>query len=259
LGYYRNRIWQSPYASTTQPQAPHETLYRGDNSLMLDTARHVQTPEGLALTLHPAGPVPRALAWLLDFMIRVICLVFLSIPLMFLGDVGDGILSIALFLIYWAYPILFEVLRDGQTIGKKVMGLKVIHQNGTPITWLASIARNFMRVPDMFPFLYGFGLTCTLIDPHSRRLGDLVAGSMVVYVDHINTRLPTPPVPAENLSVLLKREEQGAIVSFSERAAHMTPERQTELADILSDVTHARGHDNVRKLLGVANGLLGRK
>ena len=66
-------------------------------------------------------------------------------------------------------------------------------------------------------------------------------------------------MPAEHLAVLLKRDEQGAIVNFSERALHMTQERQRELADILSPVTHLRGDDNVRKLLGVANGLLGRK
>ncbi|MEO6656903.1 MAG: RDD family protein [Arenimonas sp.] len=226
---------------------------------MLDTTCDIQTPEGLALTLYPAGPVPRALAWLLDFVIRIFCIFILAIPLGMLGQAGSGILMIFMFLLYWAYPILFEVLRDGQTIGKKSMGLKVVNQNGTPITWVASIARNLLRAADMFPFFYGFGLASCLIDPHSRRLGDLVAGSLVVHVDRISARLPSPPIAAEHLAVLLKREEQGAIVNFSERALHMTQERQRELADILSPVTHLRGDDNVRKLLGVANGLLGRK
>lgn len=226
---------------------------------MLDTTRDIQTPEGLALTLHPAGPVPRALAWLLDFVIRLFCVFVLSIPLGILGEAGSGILMILVFLLYWAYPVFFEVLRDGQTIGKKALGLKVVNQNGTPITWLASIARNLLRVADMFPFFYGFGLASCLIDPYSRRFGDLVAGSLVIHVDRVTARLPSPPVPADHLAVLLKREEQGAIVNFSERALHMTQERQRELADILSPVTHLRGDDNVRKLLGVANGLLGRK
>ncbi len=226
---------------------------------MLDTKRDIQTPEGLALTLYPAGPVPRALAWLLDFIIRLLCVLILSIPLAFLGKAGSGILMICVFILYWAYPILFEVLLDGQTIGKKTMGLKVVNQNGTPITWVASIGRNLLRTADMFPFCYGFGLASCLIDPHSRRLGDLVAGSLVIHVDRVTARLPSPPVPAENLSVLLKRDEQGAIVNFSERAMHMTQERQRELADLLSSITHLHGDDNVRKLLGVANGLLGRK
>jgi uncharacterized RDD family membrane protein YckC len=226
---------------------------------MLDTTCDIQTPEGLALTLYPAGPVPRALAWLLDFVIRMLCVFILSIPLSFMGNAGSGILMILMFLLYWGYPILFEVLYDGQTIGKKSMGLKVVNQNGTPITWVASIARNLLRVADMLPFFYGFGLASCLIDPYSRRFGDLVAGSLVVHIDRVTARLPSPPVPVENLAVLLKREEQGAIVNFSERALHMTQERQRELADILSPVTHLRGDDNVRKLLGVANGLLGRK
>jgi len=226
---------------------------------MLDTTRDIQTPEGLALILHPAGPVPRALAWLLDFLIRFFCAVILLIPISLFGQAGMGVYLLVLFLLYWAYPILFEVLRDGQTIGKKTMGLKVVNQNGTPITWVASITRNLLRVADMLPAFYGFGLSSCLIDPHSRRLGDLAAGSMVVYVDRVTARLPAPPVPAEHLSMVLKPEEQGAIVNFSERALHMTPERQRELADILSPVTHLRGDENVRKLLGVANGLLGRK
>lgn len=226
---------------------------------MLDTTRDIQTPEGLALTLHPAGPVPRALAWLLDLIIRIFSLSVLAIPLGLFGEAGAGIYMILMFLLYWAYPVFFEVLRDGQTIGKKTMGLKVVNQNGTPITWVASIARNLLRVADMFPIFYGFGLASCLIDPHSRRIGDLVAGSLVVHVDRVTARLPTPPVPAENLSILLKREEQGAIVNFSERALHMTQERQRELADILRPLTQLRGDDNVRKLLGVANGLLGRK
>ena len=125
---------------------------------MLDTTLDIQTPEGLALTLHPAGPVPRALAWLLDFVIRIFCVFILATPLGLLGRAGSGILMIVLFLLYWAYPILFEVLRDGQTIGKKTMCLKVVNQNGTPITWVASIVRNLLRVADMFPSFYGFGL-----------------------------------------------------------------------------------------------------
>ncbi|HNV83344.1 MAG TPA: RDD family protein, partial [Arenimonas sp.] len=72
---------------------------------MLDTTRDIQTPEGLALTLHPAGPVPRALAWLLDFVIRLFCVFVLSIPLGILGEAGSGILMILVFLLYWAYPV----------------------------------------------------------------------------------------------------------------------------------------------------------
>ena len=66
---------------------------------MLDTTRDIQTPEGLALTLHPAGPVPRALAWLLDFLIRVVLLMILAVPLAFLGQAGSGILMICMFLL----------------------------------------------------------------------------------------------------------------------------------------------------------------
>src|SRR5689334_18110755 len=98
---------------------------------MLDTLRAVETPEGLALDLRCAGVVPRALAWVLDLFIRGSVSTVSASLLSILGETGVGVGLVLGFLLLWAYPIVFEVLRDGQTPGKKSLGLRVVNANGT--------------------------------------------------------------------------------------------------------------------------------
>lgn len=226
---------------------------------MLDTLRHVETPEGLALNLRCAGVVPRAYAWLIDFGLRMVVISTVATMLAVFGSAGEGIALLAMFLLYWGYPIAFEVLLDGQTLGKKALGLRVVNANGTPVTWLPSIVRNLLRFVDMMPFAYGFGLLSGLIDRNGRRLGDLAAGTVVVYVEKVGSRVSAPPVQAQAPMQPLRIDEQGAIVAFAERAPQMTPERQEELADLLAPLTQAQGARGVQRLFGIANYLLGRR
>jgi uncharacterized RDD family membrane protein YckC len=226
---------------------------------MLDTLRPVETPEGLALDLRCAGVVPRALAWSLDFGIRMLVGSVGLMVLGVLGDTGAGIGLVFLFALYWAYPIVCEVLWNGQTPGKRSLGLRVVNDNGTPVTWLPSIVRNLMRTVDMLPVLYGFGIAAMLADPSMRRFGDLVAGTVVVYVEPPATPAAAPPVAAVAPSLPLQPQEQRAIVAFAERSWRMTPERQHELAELLAPVTGARGHGAVDAVLAIANHLLGRR
>ncbi|WP_172675200.1 RDD family protein, partial [Stenotrophomonas pictorum] len=145
---------------------------------MLDTYREVITPEGVPLQLPAAGPVPRALAWLIDLMVRVGVLTLMSPLLALLGGLGQGLYLGLMFLMFWAYPIILEVWL-GQTLGKKAVGLRVIARDGAPLGWMAAIVRNLLRTVDMLPFGYALGLICCLYDPYGRRLGDLVAGTLV--------------------------------------------------------------------------------
>lgn len=226
---------------------------------MLDTLRHVETPEGLALNLRSAGVTPRAYAWLLDFAVRMAVLAVLGTVFGLMGKAGNGLMMMTMFLVFWGYPVVFEVLRDGQTIGKRVMGLRVINDNGTPVTWVPSIVRNLLRTVDMLPFGYGFGLLCGLLDKHGRRLGDLAAGTMVVYAEREAPRLPAPQATAIAPPLPLRQDEQGVIVAFAERSPQMTFDRQAELAELLEPVTQARGSASVQAVLGLANYLLGRR
>lgn len=229
-------------------------------SPVVDTLILVETPEGIALRLRAAGIMPRALAWAVDFAIRLAVIWALAIVLAAIGEGGAGLYFIALFLLFWAYPVLFEVLMDGQTIGKRSLGLRVVNANGTPVTWMASIVRNLMRTVDMLPFGYGFGVVAALADPRSRRLGDMVAGTLVVHADSTRTHVAAANVPVVHPPVPLAAAERAAIVAFAERAPQLTAERQGELAGVLRALTGvAAGSVAVQRLLGMASSILGRR
>ena len=226
---------------------------------MLDTLTLVETPEGIALQLRAAGAMPRACAWAMDALIRLAILWAIGTVLAILGNAGMGIYLLMVFALMWIYPVLFEVLRDGQTPGKRMMRLRVINANGTPVTWIASIVRNLMRTVDMMPFGYAFGLIACLIDPRCRRLGDMVAGTLVVHAEATGGPSAVPLVPAVHPSLALSLSERAAIVDFGERAGQLTPERQQELAALLPMLTHSNGALAVQRLHGMANALLGRR
>lgn len=226
---------------------------------MIDTWREVVTPEGVALRLPAAGPVPRALAWLLDLLVRVAMLVAAAFLLGLLGGFGDGLYLVAAFLLFWGYPIAFEVLWRGQTPGKRVLGLRVVAGDGAPVGWLPAIVRNLLRTVDMLPFGYAAGLVACLCDRDSRRLGDLVADTVVVHVPPRIVERPVPEVPALAPGQPLQAHEQAAIVAFGERAGRLGPARQQELAGLLQPLTGAAGHEGVLRLYGIANALLGRR
>jgi len=225
---------------------------------MLDTLTLVETPEGIALQLRSAGAMARAAAWLFDLMIRIGLMWAVAVVIGVLGSSGMGLYLLALFAALWLYPVLFEVLRDGQTPGKRVMRLRVVNANGTPVTWIASIARNLMRTVDMLPFCYAFGLASCLIDPRGRRLGDLVAGTLVVYVDASTSHAGAPNVPIVHVPLPLLAQERAAVIEFAERSAQLTPERQEELAALLPMLTQTRGALAVQRLHGMACAFLGR-
>lgn len=225
---------------------------------MLDTYREVVTPEGVPLQLRAAGPLPRALAWLIDFSIRAAVLIVLAFPLALLDEFGRGLHLTLMFLLYWAYTIVLEAIW-GQTLGKRAMGLRVIARDGAPVGWSGSVTRNLLRTVDMLPFGYALGLLSSLFDAHGRRLGDLVAGTLVVHAEPrirapaatIDSALP-PPVPLQPL-------EQSAVIAFAERAPLLVPARQQELAAIVSPLTEANGQVGVLRLYAMANWLLGRR
>lgn len=220
----------------------------------LDTTRRYETPEGIALGLRIAGPVVRSCAWAIDMLIRAGLYLAIAIPFTFLGGLGFGLSLVVFFLIEWFYPVFFE-LRQGATPGKKAMGLEVIQDNGTPISWSASLLRNLLRAADFLPFLYAAGLLSMLLSRNFQRLGDLAAGTLVVYRDKSTQRHELPDVTPVHPPKPLTREEQRTLLAFAERTPLLTPERQVELAEILSGLTGRQGAAAVSELHAYASWL----
>src|SRR5512146_821017 len=122
---------------------------------MLDTTRRVATPEGIELTLHLAGQVSRALAWAIDLLLRLAVILLVLLAATPLGRAGGGIVLLAAFFVEWLLPACFEAMWNGQTPGKRAMGLRVLNDDGTPVRWPGALTRNLLRAADFLPFAYG--------------------------------------------------------------------------------------------------------
>lgn len=223
----------------------------------LDTAVTLETPEGIEMELRPAGLFARGLAFLVDEVIRWVINGVTVLITAFAGLFGIGLAMIVVFLCYWLYGVAFEVFNNGVTPGKKLQGLQVVHDDGTPIRLPASMLRNLLLVVDLLPAAYAAGIVSMAVTSRFRRLGDLAAGTMVIYRRE-EERVPseivqgarTPPFP-------LSAAEQGAFVDFLERGASLTDERRMELAAILSKALRCQPADAMLEVQRIANGLRG--
>lgn len=226
---------------------------------MLDTTRALPTPEGIEIVLRLAGPVPRALAWLIDFFLRVATVMIAGWVLNLFGGFGWGAILILAFLLEWLAPAAFEVWAHGATPGKRALGLVVLHDDGTPVGWAAALVRNLLRAVDFLPVVYGFGLTAMLLNRDFKRLGDIAAGTVVAYRDARKDALAIPAAPPVAPIAPLALDEQRAVLDFAERAATLTPERAQEIAEIAVPITGARPGYETQRLIEVANFLSGRR
>ncbi|MDI1258895.1 RDD family protein [Aquabacterium sp.] len=234
--------------------------------MSLDTLYTAETPEGIALSLRPAGVMARSLAYLIDAGIRLVIFFFAVLIARPMGGVGSAFLMILYFALEWFYPVVFELTKSGATPGKRMMGLHVVMDSGLPITPAASITRNLLRAADFLPMGYAAGMLSMLTRRDFKRLGDLAAGTLVVYHQTAQLHGVPPPAMAMPPARKLSPKEQAAIVSWAGRSARLTPARLDELAVLAASVTrpdggaNARGdYDATRRLQGVAQWLLGHR
>ena len=224
-------------------------------SAKLDGRLALITPEGIALKLTPAGPAVRAYAWLMDIVIVGILTILSSLLLGMLGKAGKGPLMVTSFLLYWGYPVMCEVYFNGRTLGKHVTGLAVVRKDGLPVGWRESSIRSLLMVADFMPFLYMAGLLSMLCDRHFRRLGDLMAGTLVVYREKPVVLPSLPEVAPVPLPFPLPVEQQRALIDLAVRAPRIAPERMQELADIAEPLTGCTGPASLERLRGMASAL----
>ena len=151
----------------------------------------IETPEHVVLELELAGPGSRVAAALCDAAILAAILIFLFLGSTALAANAEArgrwdtlvavFVSLVVFAVIWGYFLLFEAFNDGRTPGKRLMGIRVVMDTGHRITFTAAAVRNLVRVADaqpLFTYLLGFGFV--LFHSQNKRLGDIVAGTIVV-------------------------------------------------------------------------------
>lgn len=269
--------------------------------MLLETARHVNdqewkhgfavlaesveehgidTPEQVELRFPLAGLGSRFLAATVDIGIQIIAnlVLILIIVIAFSAGMRTGALDrmsdtagkwfvagivLVYFLLYWGYYSLFEAFRNGQTPGKRVMKIRVIKDSGRQITFFEALARNLLRVVDSLPALYLIGVISILFTKQNKRLGDLVADTIVVHerTDEFAGYLNLPPsrafttgfhatpqasAPAELSGIAADRvgrlsaDDLHLIDSFLARALALPTDRRALLGSRLLDALCAR-------------------
>ena len=214
---------------------------------MLDTTHNIATPEGVELKLPVAGLPARMLAWLIDALIKFVAVLVGGIVLAFLGTAGSGLYLLGMFALFWLYNVLFEVFNRGATPGKRALGLRVMNTNGTPVSWAGATIRNLVRFVDVLPGCYLLGFLSVFLSERFQRLGDLAAGTIVVYdapAVHLVADADVDPLPVH---VPLTAAEQQAIVSFAERAPRINADRVDELAELLEPVFDGVDAEQLRR------------
>jgi RDD family protein len=179
-----------------------------------------------------------------------------------IGGIGNAFWIVLFFLLEWFYPVFFELTPSGTTPGKRAFGLRVVMDNGLPITPAASMTRNLLRVADFLPFGYGFAIVSLLLRADCKRLGDIAAATLVIHEPEAVPRITLDDVVPLAPVRPLAPEDQAAVVALAARAPRLTVERLDELAALAATVSGDAGRggpDVTRRVLGVAQWLLGRR
>lgn len=158
----------------------------------------VLTPEKVVVSFPVASMGSRIGAHLIDLLcvaaLYAIVLNGISLVLGALSsEVAQAVANVAATFGIFAYFILFEGLSQGQTLGKRATNIRVVMTDGTPVTMLAAFYRNLVRPGDFFPFFYMAGFVCIFTNPRAQRLGDLVAGTMVIRAVRPTTHFAAAP------------------------------------------------------------------
>ncbi|MCO4748274.1 MAG: RDD family protein [Proteobacteria bacterium] len=211
---------------------------------LLDTTAAVMTPERVRFRYRLAGPGRRAVAWLIDALLRLIVVVGVMTVVVLLsiipgvGAVGQGLFLVVLFISEWVYGVFFETVLGGRTPGKLLLSLRVVREDGSPGRFTDYLLRNLVRAVDYLPGFFAIGLTSMLFDRRLRRVGDLVGGTVVVVEERDSVRDRAeiqPPVSEEERVALparvdLSREELSVIELFLRRRKRLSDDRAEELA-----------------------------
>jgi uncharacterized RDD family membrane protein YckC len=227
----------------------------------------IETPEHVELSYELAGIGSRALACVVDSFVQFVLVALLLWALNWVGsllklpDLTGILLAVvmatATFMVTAAYYITCEMTMDGQSPGKRLAGLRVVRDDGTPITFTDSAVRNIVRLVDLLPGLYTVGLLVAFFSSQSKRLGDLAAGTIVVkerlYEAPAETAAEAPLTPPagpgsppetvtrlRTLVHLLSEAECAAAARFVQRRDELPRDVRAQMAQRLAEPLLAR-------------------
>jgi uncharacterized RDD family membrane protein YckC len=227
----------------------------------------VLTPEHVPIRLFPAGLGARFLALMADTLL-ILALTFgiaLFLPM------GPGLQTIVIFVLQWGYHMYFEVRHQGRSPGKRFCGLRVVDSRGLPITFQQAFVRNIVRALDALPIFYGIGGLACLFDRHRRRLGDIVADTLVLEerraLDATRTISEARRFNSLQTGRVLRRlrkqvglEEREFLLALCLRAEALDPQARFDLMEEVGgyyrrtlevDDPHLSGENLVRGLLAI--------
>jgi uncharacterized RDD family membrane protein YckC len=201
----------------------------------------IATPEGLVLDVVLAGAGSRFIAALLDTLLRLGILLAVLIA-MGIGEAPNGFVGavgiVLVFVLLFVYDVAFELAMGGQTPGKRWTGLRVTTTSGGAVGLGASLVRNLLRVVDFLPASYLVGIVLVAVTSKHQRVGDLVAGTIVVR-ERREELAPPPPVLFDGFATQELRawdvsavtaEEVLAARRFLERRATLDPQARMRLS-----------------------------
>jgi uncharacterized membrane protein SpoIIM required for sporulation/uncharacterized RDD family membrane protein YckC len=221
----------------------------------------VETPELVILSYTVAGIGSRVYAGFIDLLVCVGLLIGISLAtamlqarfgMMRIGAAtawATALLGLAAFGVFWGYYVVCEWLFDGQTLGKRHLGLRVVRDGGYSVGFAASAIRNIMRAIDMQPgVFYLFGITSAVLSKTGKRLGDMVAGTVVIQerlMESPAARARTRAVPdAPAATALLSEDEFRLVERWYARRLELDPERRAALtSQIAGQVRRALSTD----------------
>ncbi len=241
----------------------------------LDTDVAIETPEHIVFHYRIAGPARRALGHVIDLMLCYGAVLVLGFVVLLVaasrgiesGEIGAaakagvGVLLLALFAAQWVYFVVWEA-RYGRSPGKMALGLRVVTTSGRPIGWRAAALRNLLRAADLLPVGYVVGVVSMALSSRFQRLGDLVAGTMVVVPENARAARALelwPPADPRELAdlpdhVALDPEERSAIELFLRRRYTLGTAREQELASMIAGPLGERlgySHHNPSRMLAI--------
>ena len=232
---------------------------------LFDSSLKALTPEGIEFVLYPAGLPVRTLASAIDKIMQWVIILATVITVSLLREsMGIWLALIVNFLVDWFYHVICELTFRGQSLGKRMTGIRVVKNDGSPVDPSASFLRNLLRFADTFFFFFPIAFISIAASRGFKRIGDWAGGTLVVYSSMAKNN------PKNSLSLILEKyepitpsrplsgDEKEAVINFARRYPLLGEARANEIAGIYAP--YLKNDDSLTDaafLLGVARKLSG--